>query len=274
MTLHLLIKRLKPTLLSLTMLSALAFQQSALAATTLTPNTLTVGVEVAYPPFESWDDGKLVGFDIELAKLISDELALQVKYVDTAFSNLILGLNAKHYDVVISALYITDERLKQADAIAYAVTGAYIMAIKNGEVAPKTEYDLCGLNVGFQQGNAWIKLVRNLSDTDCVAKGKPAIKISEYPTAPESIQALISKNTQAAIEMAGATRVFAEKSRGRVIISSPNVLWPQTLGIYINKGNSETFAAIDKAVNSLKQNGKLAALMNKYSPYGIESVKP
>lgn len=50
-------------------------------------------MEVAYPPFESWQDDAIVGFDAELAALLSQQTGLTLQLVDTKFSSLILGLS-------------------------------------------------------------------------------------------------------------------------------------------------------------------------------------
>ncbi|MFX7140008.1 transporter substrate-binding domain-containing protein, partial [Acinetobacter baumannii] len=92
------------------------------------------------------------------------------------------------------------ERTAQADAIAYGKTGAAIMVAKDGGVMPKSENDLCGLKVGLQAGTSWVNALKKLSAEYCVPQGKPAVAVSEFPTAPEASQALLSKNIQAQME--------------------------------------------------------------------------
>ena len=239
----------------------------------LTPGELKVGLEVAYPPFESWQDNKIVGFDAELAQLLSDQMGLKLQLADTKFAGLILGLNANRHDTVISALYITEGRTAQADAIPYADTGAYIMVRNDSKVAPKTEQDLCGLTVGLQQGTSWVTKLRDLSESYCKANGKERITVKEFPTAPETLQALLSGNVQAQVDIAGAVSMFAERSNGRVKITSPQTIYPQTLGIYVKKGNTALKTEITAALNALRENGKYAALLQKYARYGITETQ-
>ena len=241
----------------------------AATTATLTPETFKVGIEVAYPPFESWQNGKVVGFDAELADLISKQLGTQLQLVDTQFSGLILGLNASKYDAVISATYITEARKAQTDAIPYADTGAYILVLRDSDARPTDANALCGMTVGLQAGTAWVKQLRDLSDTSCRPSGKAPITVQEYPTAPETLQALMSGHVQAQVDMAGTAQLFAERSRGRAIISSPSIIYPQTLGIYIRKGNQALSDDIRKALETIRSNGEYAALLAKYKLYGI-----
>lgn len=63
------------------------------ADATLSPGKIKIAMEVAYPPFESWQDDAIVGFDAELAALLSQQTGLTLQLVDTKFSSLILGLS-------------------------------------------------------------------------------------------------------------------------------------------------------------------------------------
>lgn len=241
----------------------------ATTTATLSPSTFKVGIEVAYPPFETWQEGKVVGFDADLAALISQQLGTELSLIDTQFSGLILGLNASKYDAVISASYITDARKAQADAIPYADTGAYILVRRDSKAKPADAKALCGMAVGLQAGTAWVKQLKALSESDCVPSGKAPITVQEYPTAPETLQALMSGHVQAQVDMAGTAKLFSERTGGRTVISSPNVIYPQTLGIYVKKGNGALVADIRKALDTLRSNGQYTALLAQYHPYGI-----
>ncbi|MCG8709723.1 amino acid ABC transporter substrate-binding protein [Brenneria sp. 4F2] len=257
-------------LLSLTLgASALSSSHAATVPPTLAPGVFKVGIEVAYPPFESWQNGQVVGFDAELAALLSKHLGAKLALADTQFSGLILGLNAAKHDAVISALYVTADRTAQADAIPYADTGAYILARSDSKVIPQDEKALCGLTVGLQQGSVWVKQLRQLAADYCQPNGKQTITVKEYPTAPETLQALLAGHIQAQVEMAGAARMFAERSRRRATIASPQIIYPQTLGIYVKKGNQALLNELQAALQKVRDNGEYAALLEKYRPYGI-----
>lgn len=237
---------------------------SAVQAQTLTAGVLKVGMEISYPPFESYDGDKVVGFDPEVSALLAREMKLKPQFADTKFANLVLGLNGGQHDVVISGLYVTAERTAIADAIPYATTGALIMVPKDSPAQPKTEKDLCGLKVGLEAGTSWVKALKTLSTEYCAPNGKPAVEVSEFPTAPEVSQALLSKNVQAQLEIAGAAKTFVERSKGRLAISSPAIVYPQTLGIYVKKGNTALFQGLESALAAVRKSGEFGALLKKY----------
>lgn len=233
-------------------------------AQTMAPGVLKVGLEATYPPFESYDGDKIVGFDPDLTALLTREMKLKPALTDTKFVNLIPGLAAGQHDAVVSGLYITPERLTQADAIPYASSGALIMVAKDSKAMPKTEKDLCGLKVGLQAGTSWVKLLKNLSDDYCKSANKGAITVMEFPTAPEVSQAMMSHNVDAQMEIAGAAKMIVEKTKGRVAISSPDLVYPQTLGIYVKKGNTALKQSFESAMAAIRKTGEYDALIKKY----------
>jgi polar amino acid transport system substrate-binding protein len=236
------------------------------AATTVTPGQFKVGMEITYPPFESYDkDKNVVGSDPEMSALLAKHMGSKAEFVDTKFPSLILGLNSGHYDAIISGMYITPERQTQAQTIAYAKTGAAIMVLKDSPVKPKVPEDLCGLKVGLEKGTTWVAQFNKLSADYCVPNKKGAISVSEFPSAPEVTQALLSGNVQAQVEIDGAAGMIAEHTKGRVVVSTEHSIYQQTLGIFVKKGNEELYQSLVKAFDESKKSGEYAALLKKYN---------
>jgi len=235
----------------------------------LSPGVFKIGMEVAYPPFESYENGKVVGFDPELTSLLSEKMGVTPEYSDNKFTTLILGLKANKFDAVISGLYITPERLEVANAIPYAKTGASILVTKGSSIRPATKEELCGLEVGLQQGTSWVKSLSDLSVSYCENNDKEPITIKTFPSSPEVTQALLSHNVDAQIEVIGAAKIMVEKTKGRVEIVSPDLVYPLQIGIYINKNNVKLKAKIEKALAEISANGSLSKLIKKYGLIGV-----
>ncbi|MEJ5348172.1 MAG: transporter substrate-binding domain-containing protein [Desulfosoma sp.] len=87
--------------------------------------TLIVGMEVEYYPFEYADTkGNPMGFDVDLAKLIAQELGVQVEIKDIEWTGLIPALQSGKVDMVISGMTRTLERAKAVSFTEpYFVTG-------------------------------------------------------------------------------------------------------------------------------------------------------
>ncbi|RZF26195.1 transporter substrate-binding domain-containing protein [Paraburkholderia sp. UYCP14C] len=254
--------------LLLTFAAVASVHPAANAQTTAEPlasGQLKIGMEISYPPFESYAGSEIVGADPELARALAKQLGSTASFVDTRFSGLILGLNARHYDAVISGMYVTPERVAQARAIPYAQTGAAILAGASASVKPKAMTDLCGLRVAVEQGASWAPTLHKVSDDYCKAKGKGEISISEFPSAPEALQALLSNNVQAQMEIAVAAHMLADKSSGRVVVTSTELIEPQTLGIYVRKDDPALYGTLNKALEQLERSGEYSKIIKKYN---------
>lgn len=235
------------------------------ADVTATPGVLKIGMEITYPPFESYDGDKVVGSDPELIEALAGQLGLKTKMVDTKFPNLIMGLNAGHYDAIISGMYITPERQLQAQTIPYAQSGAAILVPKGSDLKAQVPEDLCGHKIGLLQGSSWVGQFRQLSSDYCLANNKGSITVNEYPNSPEVTQALLSHNIEAQVEIGGAAQLIVKHTGGRVLITSDKLIYPAPLGIYVKKGNDATFQALSQALAQSKANGEYAAILKKYN---------
>lgn len=231
---------------------------------TLTPGTLKVGMQASYPPFEYYDGDKIEGADPELARAIAKRLGSSATFVDTPLPQLILGLNASRFDIIMSAMYVTPERASQATPIPYAQTGSAIMVTASSGLKPRTVQDLCGVHLGIVQGTAWVKQLHDASDHYCTPNGKPPIVVSEFGSTSYVLQAMLSNNVQAGMQIAATSKALAAKSNGRVIVTSTELINPQTIGIFVRKDNKPLHDAVVKALDDLKKSGEYDAFLQRY----------
>jgi polar amino acid transport system substrate-binding protein len=76
---------------------------------------LKFAVSADYPPFESFEDGKVVGFDIDVARLVGEKLKKQIVFEDMQFSAAVTAVKSGAVDAAISAIAATDERKENFD---------------------------------------------------------------------------------------------------------------------------------------------------------------
>ncbi|CAN5447245.1 transporter substrate-binding domain-containing protein [soil metagenome] len=91
--------------------------------------TLTIGMELNYPPFEMVDDrGRPAGIGVEMARALADDLDRELKVENIPFDGLIPALRTGRVDLVISSMTATDERRETIDFSApYVSTGLAIL---------------------------------------------------------------------------------------------------------------------------------------------------
>ena len=97
------------------LLTALLLAAASLAASAQAPDwkKIRIGVEGAYPPFsEVGTDGKLKGFDIDIAMALCAQMKAECTLVQQEWDGMIPALQARKFDAIIASMAITDERKK------------------------------------------------------------------------------------------------------------------------------------------------------------------
>ncbi|TIU63047.1 MAG: transporter substrate-binding domain-containing protein, partial [Mesorhizobium sp.] len=114
--------------------------------------TLRIGTEGAYPPFNNLTaDGQLVGFDVDIAKALCDEMKVKCTFVAQDWDGIIPALQAKKFDAIIASMSITEERKKQvAFTHKYYTTPLALVAPKDSELTSTEPAALAGKTVGAQ----------------------------------------------------------------------------------------------------------------------------
>lgn len=112
---------------------------------------LKIGVDDTYPPMEYRnDDMELVGFDIDFAKALGEELGVEVEFVSTAWDGIFAGLISDKYDVIISSVSITPERLQSFEFSKPYLANGQVIVVKEGDNSINSVEDLAGKKVGVQ----------------------------------------------------------------------------------------------------------------------------
>src|SRR6187402_1911569 len=113
---------------------------------------LKIGTEGAYPPFNNLTaDGKLVGFDIDIANALCDEMKVKCEFVTQDWDGIIPALQAGKFDAIIASMSITDERKQKVDFThKYYNTPPAIAVPKDSPIKEATEAGLEGKTLGAQ----------------------------------------------------------------------------------------------------------------------------
>ncbi|MDO6563218.1 transporter substrate-binding domain-containing protein [Amphritea sp. 1_MG-2023] len=242
--------------LSLSSLSALAFKE---------PDKIISGSDMTFFPYEYMDNNQPAGFDVEFLAGLAKVMGREAVNVDTRWANLIPGLRGGRFDIINSSMYITAERMKVIDMIPYLKSGESILSVKGSEYQPKVPEDFCGHTVGSMASTSWLKQLQKLSVNYCEANGLDPIAIREYPTDPQTTQAMLSNAVEAQITDAAVARGVIDKVGNRVVISSNTLIYPVLNGFGIKKGNDEVKDALIKGLETFSKTPEYDALLKKYN---------
>ena len=250
---------------------ALSLVAAAVAMTSLTASAfqqdgkIVAGSDVTFFPYEYMENNTPAGFDIEFLDGLAKTMGRKVETLDTRFPNLITGLQGGRFDVTNSSMYITAERVKVIDMIPYLRSGESIIALKGGAYQPKRPEDFCGHKIGSMGATSWLQQMHKLSDDYCVKNGLKPIELSEYPTDPQTTQAMLAHAVEAQITDAAVARGVVDKLAGRVVISSDTLIYPVLNGLGVKKGNDEVKNALVDGMKKYRATPEYAALLKKYN---------
>ena len=243
-------------LLAVSSMSALAFKEEG---------KIIAGSDMTFFPYEYMDNNEPAGFDIEFLDGLAKVMGREAENIDTRWANLIPGLRGGRFDITNSSMYITADRLKVIDMIPYLKSGVSILAVKGNDYQPKTPEDFCGHKIGSMAGTAWLKKIQTLSVEYCEANGLEPIAISEYPTDPQTTQAMLSRAVDAQITDAAVARGVIDKLGNRIVISSDTIIYAVLNGFGVRKGNDEVKQALIEGLEKYSKTPEYAALLKKYN---------
>lgn len=230
--------------------------------------TLTVGTDFQFPPYESIENGEKVGFDVEFAELLGEAMGLDVEMVDTRFSALIPGLEAHQYDAIVSALYVTPERLEEVDMIPYFNTGNVLVVDAEGEYQPEVPIDMCGHTFSINSGAFVEGVVQDELSPECEEKGLGSITVQSFPTDTASFEQVAAGRAEVTLGDTAVTAARLENTPelGLHVSSKPgDLFYPTPGGIAVREGDEAILKALTEAVEALEGDGRLEALRNEYA---------
>lgn len=225
---------------------------------------LKVGLNSGYPPFEYFDeDGTtLIGVDIEIAKAIAEEIGMEVEFVDTAWEGIFAGLSKGDYDCIISAVTITPERLLDfAFSTPYIQNWQCIVTLSDAKVKPASLDELAGLKVCYQESTASDDVV-----TEYFANKSAKPDVYEYAQVMNCFNDLALGRVDAVVCDSTVASAYIGDGIYTITWNQEDVEGEvaEEFGVCMNENNTELLEKVNKALATLKSNGKLDEILNKY----------
>jgi len=234
-----------------------AEEPAAAEFTTLNEGIITVGSDTAYPPFENVVDGETVGFDVDMMNAIGEKLGVEVEFLSYKFDALIAGLQGgTEFDMVASAMTITDERKEQIDFSDPYINSNQSLAVATASTV-KTTADLkSGDRVGVQSGTTGeIWATENLAP-----KG---IVVSPYDDILVAFGALGTGDVVAVINDAPISQdIVKDPARGAKVVEE--IPTGEQYGFAFSKENSALRDAVNGALAELKEDGTYTEIYNTW----------
>ena len=222
---------------------------------------LTVGSDIAYAPIEFYIEGTETpdGLDIDLAKAIAEVLGVEVEFVNSGFDGLIGALGTDDFDVVMSAMTVTEERSKVIDFVPYIDVGTGILVPAGNPNNIASIEDLCGLTVSVQVGTIKVDQLEAANES-C----DDEINIVTFDTNPLAVEDLRTGGADAQLADFPVTFVDAEASEGDLEVLDVQID-PAPYGIAVRKSSTALKSVLEQALDAVQASGDYASILEKWS---------
>ncbi|QBO36161.1 transporter substrate-binding domain-containing protein [Periweissella cryptocerci] len=224
------------------------------ASNTITTGKLTIGLEGTYAPYSYRQNGKLTGFDVEVATNVAKKLDLKPVFVQSKWDSLIAGLDVKKYDVVFNNVVVTPSREK-----SYNFTKPYMYS-KSGLVVKKTSTITA---VSQIKGKKTAETASSNNAVDAKRIGSEVVPVPGFAEALDLVQSGQVVGTINSRE-AFLTYEKANPKNNLVYINAGQEIPIQKIAGILSKSNPKLKTKIDKALIELREDGTLEKLSKKY----------
>ncbi|HET7411817.1 MAG TPA: amino acid ABC transporter substrate-binding protein [Pararhizobium sp.] len=213
-----------------------------------------IGTEGTYPPFTYHNDqGKLVGFDVEIGREIAKRLGVKAKFLEGPWDGLIAGLDAGRYDAVINEVGITKARQQKYDFSEPYIASKAVLIVRSDNDAIKSFDDLKGKSSAQTLTSNFGKIAESHGATIVSTNGFD-----------QSIQLVVNHRADATINDSLSFLDFKKHKPNapvKVVASLPDAT---VSGVIVSKGEPKLVAAINKALEGMKADGTYLKISKKY----------
>lgn len=233
-----------------------------LATATLTANAadkIRFASSATYPPFESLDrDNQVIGFDIDLAKALCQQMQAECSFTNNAFDSLIPSLKFRRFDAVISGMDITEERSKQVTFTAPYYANSAMVIARNKDFTRLDQ--LAGKRIGMENGTTHQKYL---------LENHPNIIAVAYDSYQNAILDLKNSRLDGVFGDAAVVSQWL-KTNPDLHIVGPHITdtkyFGAGLGIAVRKDNSALLEKLNNALQAVKAAGTWQEINDKWFP--------
>jgi arginine/ornithine transport system substrate-binding protein len=230
--------------------------------------TVRIGVEGAYPPFSyTTADGKLEGFDIDIAIALCNAMGVEYKLVPQDWDGIIPALLARKYDAIIASMSITEERKKKvAFTNKYYNTPAKFVS-KKGSVKEFTKATLKGKTVGVQRATTHDSYLTDNYGED--------VKIKRYATQDDAYLDMAAGRIDFLLaDSVALSDGFLKKPEGKdfefVGPDMTDVRWfGEGVGVACRKKDKDLVEMFNKAIDQIRADGTYQKIQDKYFDFNV-----
>lgn len=220
------------------------------AGAALAQDTVRLGTEGAYPPYNFLDDnGQVAGFERELGDELCKRAELTCEWVTNDWDSIIPNLMSGNYDVIIAGMSITDER---REVLAFSEN--YTPPLPSAYAALSEDVDLENGVVAAQTGTIQADHVTSTGAT-----------LLEFPNPEDTVAAVRNGEADAVLSDKDFVTSYVESDDNLMFVGE-DVLLGDGIGMGFRESDTELRETFTAAIQSMKEDGTLNELIAKWLP--------
>ncbi len=225
---------------------------------------LRVAMEPEFPPFESVKNGELVGFDVDLARILAQEAEIEVEFVQVSWDGIIGTLDTDRADLIISGMTATPLRALKvgySDPYFHTVTCLLVSKERGADIKGIADLNREGRTVAVKLGT---------TGHEAAKKRCPKAEIIPYNKEVDAASMVASGRADAFLYDKKAVLIHAAKNpKTTFTLLEPVSVEPYCIAC--RQGDPETIAWLNLVLHHMRRDGRLEAM---YAKYGIENAEP
>lgn len=228
--------------------------------------TLRVAIPTNEPPTQFYREGTqdMTGINPDIARLLAGALGLDLDIEVTTFDTIIPGMSAGRYDLTVSSMTPTEERMEQLDFVDYVQMGS-ALAVPTGNPQKLAFDGLCGKRVAVLKGSYQLTVNVPGFDQACEDAGEKPLEILQFQDTRQAVSALLSDRADV-VYADSPILGYAVAQDSKLEVGDENDFAPVAVGIPHDAG---TLDAIAEAMSAIIASPEYEELL---ADYGLESM--
>lgn len=240
------------------MAAIMGISMTACGSKSSSEDTLIVGTEAAFAPYEYIAGNEIVGIDMDIAQAIAEAMGKKLEIKNMDFDGALLAVQQGKVDFVAAGVSVTEAREKNMDFSDYYVDSTDVIVVNAASPAVSGAGELNGKVIGVQQGN--------VADLWCSDKENVEAKeIKRYTAFAQAAQDLLNQKIDCIVMDQVPAKELVEATEGLAVLEGEkNVLFSDQYAIAVKKGNQQLLEEINTVLADLKESGKMDEIFTKY----------
>ena len=215
-------------------------------------DTLTMGTNAFFPPYEYYEGNEIVGIDAEIAAAIAEKLGMDLVIENMEFGAIITAITTGKVDIGMAGMTVTEDRLQSVNFSSTYATGVQAIIVKEDSEIADVD-GLAGHTIGVQESTTGDIYCSDEFGDESVAK---------FKTGNDAVIALVTDKVDCVVIDIEPAKAYVAANEGLKVLDTPYA--EEEYAIAMALDNTELLEKVNAALDELIADGTVAGILAKY----------